>query len=65
MTKLKKRFIAGARCPKCNAQDSIMLFMQNGVETIECSDCGHTQTQGSDAQQKSAGGDLIGVFKPE
>ena len=65
--KFKKRFIAGAVCPKCKAQDSLLLFFDNGVERIECVDCGHTQSQ-TEAQVTKAGvkqNDVIGVFKPE
>ncbi|WP_163934764.1 YheV family putative zinc ribbon protein [Paraferrimonas sp. SM1919] len=64
--KTKKRFIAGASCPKCKAIDSIMLFKENNVEKIECMECGHTQSQGDDQQQQAAADQqLIGVFKPE
>ena len=33
-TKIKKRFVAGAKCPKCGAKDSILLFKENGIETM-------------------------------
>ncbi|MER2490362.1 YheV family putative zinc ribbon protein [Catenovulum sediminis] len=65
--KQKKRFIAGAVCPKCKAQDSLLLFFQAGVENIECVDCGHTQSQTS-AQVKNASKQaeqVIGLFKPD
>ncbi|GLS83347.1 YheV family putative zinc ribbon protein [Paraferrimonas haliotis] len=64
MSKRKKRFIAGAVCPKCQAKDSIMLFILEGIETIECADCGHTQQQ-LESEQQSKSGDMIGLFKPE
>ena len=34
-TKIKKRFVAGAKCPKCSAKDSILLYKENGIETLE------------------------------
>lgn len=40
---IKKRFIAGARCMKCNALDRVMIFMGEGDEWIECVDCGYTE----------------------
>lgn len=66
-TKQKKRFIAGARCPKCKAIDSIMLYMENDVEKIECVECHHQQSQVSDEVAKAAQtpAQVIGIFKPE
>ena len=66
-TKRKKRFIAGARCPKCKAIDSIMLYMENDVEKIECVECHHQQSQVSDEVAKAAQTpeQVIGIFKPE
>ncbi len=62
----KKRFIAGASCPECQAMDSIMLFAENGVEVMECVECGHQQRQADAPAQKQAGaGQIIGVFTPE
>lgn len=36
-----KRFIAGAKCPQCQALDKIMMFRRNGVQYQECISCGH------------------------
>ena len=64
--KTRKRFIAGATCPKCKAVDSIMLYFENNVEKLQCVKCDYhdvqSQTDVSQAGQKSA--DVIGVFKP-
>ena len=62
----KKRFIAGATCPKCNAMDSIMLFFENNVEKLECVKCGHSQSQTDDSVEAKVRTDenVIGVFKP-
>ena len=62
----KKRFIAGAVCPKCQSMDSIMLFMENNVEKIQCTQCDYQETQ-TDKQIDSQTRDnenVIGVFKP-
>lgn len=66
-SRLKKRFIAGASCPKCKAMDSIMLFMENDVEKIECVECHHQQSQVSNEVAKAAQApdQVIGIFKPE
>ncbi len=65
--KLKKRFIAGAICPKCEAQDTLMLYLENKVEKVECVDCGHLQSQtDKQVQQASKQADsVIGLFKPD
>ncbi|GAA0787881.1 MULTISPECIES: YheV family putative zinc ribbon protein [Pseudomonadati] len=65
MTKIKKRFVAGAKCPKCGAKDSILLFKENNIETIECTDCDYREQQTDIAVPKKATGNMIGVFKPE
>ena len=62
----RKRFIAGAKCPKCSAQDSILLYFENNVEKLECVECDYKDTQ-SETDVASAGqtsANIIGVFKP-
>lgn len=49
MTAPKKRFIAGAVCPKCSAMDRIVMFKLNGKDYRECVACNfsdvlHVQT---------------------
>ncbi|WP_299795346.1 YheV family putative zinc ribbon protein [uncultured Shewanella sp.] len=63
-SRVKRRFVAGAKCPKCKAMDSIVLFKVNGVETVECIDCDYSEQQSDGKVAKQAGGDVIGVFKP-
>ncbi|QQX79543.1 YheV family putative metal-binding protein [Shewanella sp. KX20019] len=63
--KVKKRFVAGAKCPKCQAKESIVLFKENGIETIECVVCDYREQQTEDKIAKKATGAVIGVFKPE
>jgi len=36
-----KRFIAGATCPDCGAQDCIRVWQEDGIWQRECVRCGH------------------------
>lgn len=40
MSAVKKRFIAGATCPKCKAQDRLVVYRVADVEYRECVVCG-------------------------
>lgn len=64
--KLKKRFIAGAVCPKCKSQDTMALTKENGVETVTCVSCGEqmTQTEPQVEEVVRQHEQVIGVFKP-
>jgi uncharacterized protein len=64
-TRRKKRFIAGAVCPQCQSMDTMMLYMEHGVEKVECVRCGHHQSQAGKEVEAAGNGELIGVFKPE
>lgn len=35
----KRRFIAGAVCPRCSAMDSIMVYDDDGVDVRACVEC--------------------------
>jgi len=63
---VKKRFIAGATCPKCKAVDTLMLYKENDVEKIECVECHHKQSQVDEKIAKAAASptEVIGIFKP-
>ncbi|QSX29450.1 YheV family putative metal-binding protein [Shewanella cyperi] len=65
MSITKKRFVAGAKCPKCGAKDSIVLFKDHGVETVECVECDYREQQAEEQVAKQASGAVIGVFKPD
>lgn len=39
-TKVKKRFIAGAVCPRCSAMDRLVMYKEDGREFRECVSCG-------------------------
>ncbi|GIU36929.1 DNA-binding protein [Shewanella colwelliana] len=62
--RVKKRFVAGAKCPQCKATDSIVLFKEHGVETVECVECDYRDQQTEEQVAAKATGDVIGVFKP-
>ncbi len=62
--RVKKRFVAGAKCPKCKSIDSIVRFKELGVETVECVECDYRAQQTDDKFAKKVSGDIIGVFKP-
>lgn len=36
-----KRFVAGAKCPQCQAIDKIVMFRKDGIQHQECVSCGH------------------------
>ncbi|KGP67223.1 putative N-acetyltransferase YedL [Acinetobacter baumannii AB5075] len=68
MIKMKKRFIAGAKCPKCEAIDRIVMLTTTEDEWIECIECGYSENRPThiDEPETPAIPDEIGViqFKP-
>lgn len=66
MSQRKKRFIAGATCPECKKMDTMMLYIENQVEKVECKSCGHvmTQPEGAVAGATRQFEQVIGVFDP-
>lgn len=66
-TRRKKRFIAGAVCPACGKMDTMMLYMEHGVEKVTCAECGDTQVQTQEQVDKATreAEQVIGVFRPE
>ncbi|WP_088331461.1 YheV family putative zinc ribbon protein [Lacimicrobium sp. SS2-24] len=64
--KTRKRFIAGAVCPKCQAQDTLMIYLRNNIEHVECVSCGFTKSRPDEKVQAATRGseNVIGVFKP-
>lgn len=65
---MKKRFIAGAKCPKCEAIDRIVMLTTTEDEWIECIECGYSENRPThiDEPETPATPDEIGViqFKP-
>lgn len=51
---VKKRFIAGARCSACHAQDKVMIFITPDDEWIECVDCGHVERRPTEVVSKGS-----------
>ena len=45
-----KRFIAGAVCPACSAQDTIKMWDEDGVPNRECVACGYADTLNAQGQ---------------
>lgn len=67
MSSTRKRFIAGATCPKCQSQDTLMMWREDKIDIVECVKCGEQQRQINDEatphvrkQEK-----VIGIFTPE
>ncbi|WP_299998606.1 YheV family putative zinc ribbon protein [uncultured Cedecea sp.] len=64
---VRKRFIAGAVCPACQARDSLALWRENNVDIVECVKCHHQmreadkQAQGHVREQEQ----VIGIFHPD
>ncbi len=64
---VKKRFIAGAVCPKCKALDTMMLTKENDVEKVTCVNCGDQMTQPQEHVVKEVrpSEQVIGIFKQD
>jgi|TARA_B100001057_G_C22351094_1_gene757109 uncharacterized metal-binding protein (TIGR02443 family) len=64
---MKKRFIAGASCPKCATSDTLRWWIENNIELVECVECGHKdqRTPQPEKSTQHGGGEMIGIFKPE
>jgi len=64
---IKKRFIAGASCPKCHNVDTLRCWMDHDVEQVECVECGYSEEQKtlSQSQPKNESEEVIAFFKPE
>lgn len=63
----KKRFIAGATCPVCKAQDTLMLYIENNIEKLKCVKCDYQKSQVDEKIENKTGDSesVIGIFKPE
>lgn len=56
MSVIRKRFIAGAVCPQCQSQDTLMFWQKNTFDYVECKKCHYKQSQtvyGSDSYSKN------------
>ncbi|WLF85141.1 YheV family putative metal-binding protein [Moraxella sp. ZY21109] len=64
---LKRRFIAGAKCPRCQTLDSIVMLTSVDDEWIECIDCQYSEQRPTEIEATTTiETDTVGVvqFKP-
>lgn len=63
---IKRRFIAGAKCPKCEAMDRVVMLTSGDAEWIECVECDYSENRPTFADLPIEEPDEIGVvqFKP-
>ncbi|MEC5319080.1 YheV family putative zinc ribbon protein [Brenneria populi subsp. brevivirga] len=64
---MRKRFIAGAVCPECRAQDTLAVGREEQTEVVVCVKCGYRQAR-PDKSATVAGrpaDEIIGIFHPE
>lgn len=65
---MKRRFIAGAKCPKCGAQDRVIMLTTPDAEWIECIECNYSENRPAfvETPNEHVVADEIGViqFKP-
>lgn len=59
---VRKQFIAGARCPACNAEDKVRLCRDDEREWIECVACGHVTENPGEPEHPNT---LPAVAEPE
>ena len=50
--KAKKRFIAGAVCPRCSLMDTLVTYKKEGKELRECVSCGFSDEMRFKSQQR-------------
>ena len=63
--KNKKRFIAGARCPQCQAQDTLHVYEQYPIHIVACTDCSYKEQRITDEAPSYTSDGVIGLFKPK
>ncbi|MBU3847749.1 MAG: YheV family putative metal-binding protein [Candidatus Acinetobacter avistercoris] len=65
---IRRRFIAGAKCPKCEAMDRIVMLTSGDAEWIECVECDYAENRPTQIEEPAEPevADEIGViqFKP-
>ena len=65
---IKRRFIAGAKCPKCEAMDRIVMLTSDDAEWIECVEGTYSENRPTHVEEplEPEVADEIGViqFKP-
>ncbi len=48
----KRRFVAGAVCPRCSAMDKIVVYSEEGKDYRECVACGYKDEMRFQQQQR-------------
>ena len=61
----KRRFIAGAVCPRCAVMDRIVMFEQDGTSYRECVSCGFKEKLVVEEGVKEIETRVSGERKPE
>lgn len=62
---MKKRFIAGAVCPKCAEMDRLVMYRNEADEEVrECISCGFVQTSTEQKQEDSLAVELTTRVTP-
>ena len=65
---IKRRCSAGAKCPKCEAMDRIVMLTSDDAEWIECVECTYSENRPTHVEEplEPEVADEIGViqFKP-
>ncbi|MGM3173333.1 YheV family putative zinc ribbon protein [Dickeya lacustris] len=63
----RKRFIAGAVCPKCQTQDTLAVGREGDDDVVVCVQCGYQQSQAEAPLKATAApvGEIIGLFRPQ
>lgn len=64
---MRKRFIASATCPKCQAKDTLALWKENNIDVVECVKCGHQMREADKhvRDEVRTNEQMIGIFHPE
>ncbi|KAA8996352.1 YheV family putative metal-binding protein [Affinibrenneria salicis] len=68
MTAARKRFIAGAVCPRCRMMDTLAVSQDQDISVVTCVRCGYQQRQPDDQEANRADGAadrIIGIFQPD
>lgn len=45
---MRRRFIAGAKCPQCQGEDKIYVMIENGEEVARCTVCDYRSVRPKD-----------------
>lgn len=64
---VRKRFIAGAVCPQCQAEDSLAMWQENNIDIVECVKCGHQMREVDKHAREHVREQeqVIGIFHPD